>query len=262
MILIKTPEQIEGIRQSCQLLAQVMEEIKKAVRPGITTAEINRVTEKLIADAGAKPAFKGYRAYPGGVAFPSAICTSVNEVVVHGPAVSDDPLKPGDIIGLDLGVNLKGYFSDMAVTLPIGNISKEIQQLLTVTQESLFNGIAQVKAGGKIKDISQAIEKTIRPHGYGIIRDFVGHGVGLQVHEDPRIPNYVSREFRDDLAVTLKEGMVLAIEPMVTAGSEDVDVGNDGWTVSTLDGSYAAHFEHTILVTATGYEILTELKQK
>jgi methionyl aminopeptidase len=262
MILIKTPQQIEGIRKSCQLLAQIMEEVKKAVRVGVTTAEINRVTEQLIAAGGAKPAFKGYRAYPGGVAFPSSICTSVNEVVVHGPAVSDDPLKEGDIIGLDLGVNLHGYFSDMAVTLPVGKISKEIQQLLNVTRDSLYNGIAPIKAGGRVKDISQAIEKTIRPHGYGIIRDFVGHGVGLQVHEDPRIPNYVSREFADDLAVTLKEGMVIAIEPMITAGSEDVDVGDDGWTVSTLDGSYAAHFEHTILVTSTGYEILTELKQK
>lgn len=260
MILIKTPEQIDGIRKSCQLLARILEEVKKTVKPGVTTAQINDVTEKLIAAAGAKPAFKGYRAFPGGVAFPSAICTSVNEVVVHGPAVSDEPLKEGDIIGLDLGVNLNGYFSDMAVTLPVGKISKDLQQLLTVTQDSLYNGIAQIKAGAKIKDISSAVEKIIRPHGYGIIRDFVGHGVGLQVHEDPRIPNYVSREFRDDLNITLKEGMVLAIEPMVTAGREDVDVGDDGWTVYTLDGSYAAHFEHTVLVTSTGHEILTELK--
>lgn len=259
MILIKTPEQIEGIRKSCRLLAQIMEEVKKTVRPGMTTAKINEVTEQLIATAGAKPAFKGYRAFPGGVAFPSSICTSVNDVVVHGIANSNEPLHEGDIIGLDLGVNLNGYFSDMAVTLPVGQVSKELYTLMDVTKESLHNGIANVKAGAKIKDISQAIEQTIRPHGFGIVRDFVGHGVGLRVHEPPTIPNHISREFRDDLAVTLQEGMVLAIEPMVTLGSEDVDVYDDGWTVFTRDGSYAAHFEHTVLVTATGHEILTQL---
>ena len=260
MILIKTPEQIEGIRKSCRLLAQIMEEVKKTVKVGITTAQINDVTEKLIAASGARPAFKGYRAYPGGVAFPTAICTSVNEVVVHGPAVSKQPLKEGDIIGLDLGVNLKGYFSDMAVTLPVGKVSAAHEQLMRVTEESLRRGIEQVEPGAKIKAISQAIEGVIRPHGYGIVRDFVGHGVGLQVHEDPRIPNYVSREFRHDLNIDLKEGMIIAIEPMITAGSEDVDVLNDGWTVSTIDGSYAAHFEHTVLVTSDGHEILTQLK--
>ncbi len=257
MVIIKTPEQIEGIRKSCRLLAQIMEQVKQAVKPGITTRELNVLTEKLMAEAGAKPAFKGYRPVPGVLPFASAICTSVNDQVVHGPAVSDQPLQEGDIIGLDCGVNLGGYFSDMAVTVPVGKIKPDIQALLDVTRQSLMNGIAAVRPGARVRDISAAIEATVKPHGYGIVRDFVGHGVGLQVHEDPRIPNYVDRRMPDDMNLVLQEGMVLALEPMINLGREAVSVLDDGWTVVTDDGSWSAHFEHTVAVTKGGHEILT-----
>lgn len=259
MVIIKTPEQVEGIRRSCRLLSRILKEVAASVRVGMTTKEINERTEALIAAAGAKPAFKGYRAVPGVMPFPSAICTSINEVVVHGPATSGTPLQEGDIIGLDLGVNLDGYFSDMAVTVPVGQVSAEAQRLMNVTRQSLYDGIAQIKPGNRIRDISHAIERTIRAAKLGIVRDFVGHGVGLAVHEDPQIPNRVDRHMKQELDIVLQEGMVLAIEPMVTMGREDVSVLDDGWTVATDDGSWAAHFEHTIAVTSDGHEILTEM---
>jgi methionyl aminopeptidase len=257
MVIIKTPEQVDGIRRSCRLLARIMNEVKAAVKPGVTTRELNVLTERLIAEAGAKPAFKGYQPAPGMRPFPSAVCTSVNNQVVHGMAVSDEPLKEGDIIGLDMGVVLDGYYSDMAVTMPVGVIKPEVQTLLDVTRQSLINGIAAIRPGAIVRDISSAIESTIKPHGYGIVRDFVGHGVGLQVHEDPPIPNYVDRRWPEGMNLVLREGMVLAIEPMVNLGKAGVAVLDDDWTVVTEDGSLSAHFEHTIAVTKTGHEILT-----
>lgn len=258
MVIIKTPEQVEGIRRSCRLLSRILQEVAASVRPGMTTAQINEHTEALIAASGAKPAFKGYRSVPGVVPFPSAICTSINEVVVHGPATSHEPLKEGDIIGLDCGVNLDGYFSDMAVTVPVGKVNAEAYRLMDVTRQSLYDGIAQMKPGNRIRDVSHAIEKTIRAGKFGIVRDFVGHGVGLAVHEDPQVPNRVDRHMKHELDIVLKEGMVLAIEPMVTMGGEAVSVLDDGWTVATDDGSLAAHFEHTVAITKDGHEILTE----
>ncbi len=258
MVIIKTPEQVEGIRKSCHVLSRILKEVADSVRPGMTTFEINQRTEALIAASGGKPAFKNYRPVAGIPAFPTAICTSINEVVVHGPATSHDPLKEGDIIGLDLGVNLNGYFSDMAVTVAVGKIAPAAQTLMDVTAAALMAGIEQVKPGNTIRDISSAIEKTIRAGGkYGIIRDFVGHGVGLAVHEDPQIPNRVDRHLRSDLDLVLKEGMVLALEPMVTLGSDSVSILDDDWTVATDDGSLAAHFEHTVAVTKDGHEVLT-----
>lgn len=257
MVIIKTPVQVEGIRKSCQVLSRIVREVAAFVRPGMTTADINQRTEALIAAAGAKSAFKGYRPVPGIVPFPSAICTSVNEVVVHGPATSHVPLKQGDIIGLDCGVIVNGYYSDMAVTVAVGDIAPAAQKLMDVTRASLEAGIAAVKPGNRIRDISAAIEGVIRPHGYGIVRDFVGHGVGLAVHEDPQIPNRVDRHLRRELDIVLQEGMVLALEPMVTLGGEDVSVLDDGWTVATDDGSLAAHFEHTVAVTKDGHAVLT-----
>ena len=258
MVIIKTPEQVAGIRKSCQVLSRILKEVAALVRPGITTFEINKHTEALIAASGGIPAFKNYRPVPGIRPFPSAICTSINDVVVHGPATSDIPLKEGDIIGLDLGVNLNGYFSDMAVTVPVGKVTPEAQRLMDVTAASLAAGIAQMKPGNKIRDVSAAIERVIREGGaYGIVRDFVGHGVGLAVHEDPQIPNSVDRHMKSQLDIVLKEGMVLAIEPMVTLGSEQVSILDDDWTVATDDGSLAAHFEHTVAVTKDGHEVLT-----
>lgn len=258
MVIIKTPQQVEGIRRSCRVLARVLDEVKAAVKPGITTRELNALTETLIAKSGAKPAFKGYRPLPGIIPFPSAICTSVNDQVVHSPALSGQPLKEGDIIGLDLGVNLDGYFSDMAVTMPVGVIKPAVQTLLDVTRQALDSGLAVMRPGARVRDISAAIEFIVKPYGYGIVRDFVGHGVGLQVHEDPRIPNYVDHRM-DDMNLVLKEGMVLAIEPMINMGKAGVSVLDDGWTVVTDDGSWSAHFEHTVAITANGHEVLTAL---
>lgn len=258
MVILKTPEQVEGIRKSCQMLSRVLKEVAASVRPGMTTFEINERTEALIAAAGGKPAFKNYRPVPGIRPFPSAICTSINEVVVHGPATSHEPLKEGDIIGLDLGINLNGYFSDMAVTVPVGKVSDQAQQLIEVTRASLEAGLAQVKPGNKVRDVAAAIEGVIRAGGsYGIVRDFVGHGVGLAVHEDPQIPNRVDRSMKEALDVVLQEGMVLAIEPMVTLGTDRVSILDDDWTVATDDGSLAAHFEHTVAVTKDGHDVLT-----
>lgn len=258
MVIIKTPEQVEGIRKSCQILSRILKEVAASVRPGMTTFQINERTEQLIAASGATPAFKGYRPIPGIMPFPSVICTSINDVVVHGPATSHDPLKEGDIIGLDLGVKLNGFFSDMAVTVAVGEIAPKTRALMEATEAALHAGIAQIKPGNRIRDISTAIEKSIRAAGkYGIVRDFVGHGVGLAVHEEPQIPNRVDRHLRTDLDIVLKEGMVLALEPMVTLGTDQVSILDDGWTVATDDGSLAAHFEHTIAVTKDGHEVLT-----
>ena len=257
MVIIKNQEQIDGIRKSCQLLAGIMKEVVSAVKPGVTTKELNAIAEKMIFEAGAKPAFKGYKAYPSGVAFPSSLCSSINEIVVHGTSESTEPLKEGDVIGLDLGTKLNGYYSDMAVTVQVGVISPETTQLLEVTRQSLENGIAQMKPGNKIRQISKAIEDTISPHKYGIVKEFVGHGVGLEVHEDPRIPNYVSGSLEEDLDIELRPGMVLAVEPMVNLGGDKVRILDDGWSVSTIDGSVSAHYEHTVLITEAGHEILT-----
>jgi methionyl aminopeptidase len=257
MVIVKNPEQIEGIRKSCRLLAQVMDHLTRAVRPGVSTRELNALAEKLIADGGGQPAFKGYRSTPSVVPFPSALCASVDDIVVHGPAVSAEPLKEGSVIGLDLGINLNGYFSDMAVTVPVGSISSRVQTLVSVAKKALENGIKQIEPGKSIRDISLAIEQTIIPHGFGIIRGFAGHGVGLQVHEDPWIPNYVDETSADHLDVRMRPGHIFAIEPMITNGGEDVTVLEDGWSVMTSDRSLSAHFEHTVLVTEAGHEILT-----
>jgi len=259
MVIIKTREQIDGIRKSCHLLAQVMEALKPLVRPGVSTRELNAAAERLISAAGGKPAFKGYRAGPSGVPFPTALCASVDDIVVHGPAVSDEPLKEGSIIGLDLGINLGGYFSDMAVTLPVGKISEECKILLRVAERSLANGLKEIRPGNTIRQVSQAIENTIQPHHFGIIRGFAGHGVGVQVHEDPWIPNYVDEHLSDDLQLVMQPGHVFAIEPMITMGGEDVEISDDAWSVMTMDHSLSAHFEHTVLVTDSGHEILTQL---
>lgn len=258
MVIIKTPEQIEGIRKSCALLAQVMKELGLMMKPGVSPWEIDQKAEQLIIAGGGKPAFKGYRGGPAGVPFPSTVCSSVNDIVVHGPALSKESLKEGQIIGIDCGINLGGYYSDMAVTYPIGSIDSEVQTLLDVTKKSLMNGIEMIKPGNKIEAISQAIQDTVTPHGYGIVRGFAGHGVGLEVHEDPWIPNYVSKDLRSSLSIVMQPGHVFAIEPMITNGGDNVSILSDGWSVQTDDNSLSAHYEHTVLVTEDGYEILTK----
>lgn len=257
MVIIKTAEQINGIKQSCHQLYQVMVKLREAVKPGVSTQELNTITEDLIQKGGGKPSFKGYKASTGGQAFPTAVCASINNTVVHGPATSQDPLKDGDILGLDVGINLNGYYSDMALTVAIGKVKSEILQLLDVTEKALWGGIKKCLPGNTIRDISLAIQNVVLPYKYGIVKGYAGHGVGLQVHEDPWIPNFVSKQFAKELAIELKPGMIFALEPMITLGSGDVYIDDDGWSVKTQDGSMSAHYEHTILITEQGYEVLT-----
>ncbi|MEM5947890.1 type I methionyl aminopeptidase [Spirochaetia bacterium 38H-sp] len=246
MISIKNKTQLEGIRQSCKMLSSVMATLRGAVAPGISTAELDELARREIASLGGKPAFLGY------MDFPAAICSSVNEVVIHG-IPNDKPLKEGDIVSIDCGIDYNGFFSDAAITVPVGKVSPEVGKLLAVTEESLYRGIDAAKPGGRINDISRAIYTHAKKHGLGVVREFCGHGVGLAPHEEPQVPNYVGRGPNPKLI----PGMVLAIEPMFTLGSDYVKVLGDGWSVVPLDNSLSAHFEHTIAVLEDSIEILT-----
>ena len=251
MITIKTKEEIEKIRKANQIVAFTLNELSKIVKPGITTIELDRLAEKIIRDKGATPAFKGYRG------FPASLCASVNEEVVHG-IPKKRKLKEGDIISLDLGSCLNGYYGDAAITLPVGNVDEKATLLMRVTKEALYKGIEKARVGNHLYDISFAIQQWAESHGFSVVRDFVGHGIGRQLHEDPKVPNY-GLPNRGPL---LKEGMVIAIEPMINEGRWEVKVLNDGWTVVTIDGKRSAHFEHTIAITNDGPKILSELNKK
>ncbi|MFW5800883.1 MAG: type I methionyl aminopeptidase [Spirochaeta sp.] len=246
MIKIKTEKQIQKIRESSRILADVLDIVVEHVSPGITTAELDAVARKEIAERGAIPAFLGYMGFPG------ALCISVNEEVIHG-IPGPRKLLSGDVASIDCGVNLDGYFSDSAVTVAVGRVSEKIEKLLQITEESLYLGIDQMVAGKRIKDISRAIYTHLNQGGYGIIHEYCGHGVGINIHEDPQVPNYLGPGPNP----RLKNGMILAVEPMVTLGSDDVDVLDDDWTVVSSDRSIAAHFEHTVLVWNDKPEILT-----
>ena len=246
MIVCKSPSEIERMRAANQLVANVLAELAAMVKPGVSTADLDAAAEKLVRDAGAEPAFKGYRGYP------ATLCASVNEEVVHG-IPSARKLAEGDIISLDMGVKLNGYFGDSAVTVPVGGVSDDVLDLLRVTQEALEKGIRQVRMGGRISDIGHAIQRHVEAHGYSVVREFVGHGIGASLHEEPQIANYGEPGRGPRLA----EGMVLAIEPMVNMGRPAVKVLADGWTAVTRDGSLSAHFEHTVAVTKDGPLILT-----
>jgi len=221
------------------------------VAPGVTTADLDAIAEGLIVDAGAIPAFKGYHGYP------ATICASVNEEVIHGIPSGQRVLKAGDVISIDVGASLDGYFGDSAVTLPVGPISEDAARLLRVTEESLYKAIAVVKPGGRVSDIGHAVQKHVEAYGFSVVREFVGHGIGQQMHEEPQVPNYGEPGRGPRLA----EGMVVAIEPMVNAGKPAVKVLGDGWTAVTRDRSLSAHFEHTVAVTADGAWILTARDQ-
>ncbi|MBN2656909.1 MAG: type I methionyl aminopeptidase [Spirochaetales bacterium] len=248
MINIKNEDQINRIRESCYLLADTFEEIESYIEEGITTLELNKIADDFIRRKGGVPSFLGYGGFPG------AICASVNDTVIHG-IPDKTKLKEGDVIGIDMGINLNGYFSDRAVTYPVGKVDSEVEQLLRITKESLYKAIEAAVAGNRIKDISKAVTGHIEPYGYGIVYDFCGHGVGLAVHEDPSIPNYYPyRGFNP----RIKPGMVLAIEPMVNLGVDEVEVLSDDWTVKTIDRKISAHFEHTIAVFKDHTEILTK----
>jgi methionyl aminopeptidase len=246
VIICKSPAEIEKMRASNGLVADVLAHLATLVTPGVTTLELDTEAEKLVRAAGAEPAFKGYRG------FPSTLCVSVNEEVVHG-IPSKRKLAEGDIISIDMGVKLNGFYGDSAVTLPVGRISPEAARLLRVTEESLEKAIEQVRVGGRVSDIGYAIQQHVEAHGYSIVRQFVGHGIGASLHEEPQIANYGAPGRGPRLA----EGMTLAIEPMVNMGRDAVKVLGDGWTAVTKDGSLSAHFEHTVAVANDGPLVLT-----
>jgi methionyl aminopeptidase len=246
MIICKSPAEIEKLRRSGRLVREVLEEVRDRVRPGVSTLELEKYVEKRLAQLGVKPAFKGYRGYP------CCLCASVNEQVIHG-IPSERRVKEGDIVSLDLGVILDGYYGDSALTAPVGRISEATQKLLRVTEESLELAIEKVRLGNRLGDVSVAVQNHVEKNGFSVVREFVGHGIGCELHEEPQIPNFG----RAGHGPALKEGMVLAIEPMVNAGSEAVTVLEDQWTAVTLDGGYSAHYEHMVAVTRNGPDILT-----
>lgn len=246
MIVLKSPAEIEKMRAAGQIVAETLALLKAQIRPGVTTLELDRLAEKECKRQGAKPAFKGY----GG--FPFAICASPNDRIVHGFA-DNNPLLEGDILSIDFGVLYKGFYGDSAITVAVGRLSDETEKLLTVTRESLEKAIEKAVPGGRLSDISYAVQSWVEPHGFSVVREFVGHGIGRNLHEAPQIPNYGQA----GQGPRLKTGMTLAIEPMINAGSPGVKVMEDGWTAVTLDGKHSAHFEHTVAITDQGPEILT-----
>lgn len=248
---IKTPREIELIRESSQIVAEVLALLGSRIKPGVHTKELDEIAERFIRSRGATPAFKGY-SHDQSNPFPASICISIDDVVVHG-IPNGRVLEEGQIVSIDVGVRKNGYYGDGARTFPVGRISEEKQRLLRVTEESLYKGIEQAIAGNHIHDVSFAVQKYVEAHGYSVVRDLVGHGVGRHLHEEPAIPNFGE----PGTGVKLKEGMVLAIEPMVNAGTYKVEVDDDGWTVRTADGKPSAHFEHTVVVRKGEPEILT-----
>ncbi|MBA4549400.1 type I methionyl aminopeptidase [Thermoactinomyces intermedius] len=247
MIIIKSANELERMREAGKIVYLTHQELKKAIQPGITTKELDRLAEKVISGYGATPSFKGYNGFPG------SICTSVNDELVHG-IPGNRELKEGDIISLDIGACYEGYHGDSAWTYPVGKISPEAERLLKVTEESLYKGLEQAKAGARVGDISHAIQTVAEEAGFSIVREYVGHGVGRNLHEGPSIPNYGI----PGKGPRLKSGMTIAVEPMVNYGKRFVKTLADNWTVVTADGSLCAHFEHTIAITDDGYEILTK----
>jgi methionyl aminopeptidase len=248
MVILKLSEEIEKARASNRIVAEVLSKLRDKVKPGVTTRELDKFAEEIAEKRGAKPAFKGYRGYP------YSLCTSINEEVVHGMP-STRVLKEGDIIGLDFGVYYKGFFGDATITLPVGEVALSALKLMDVTEQSLYAGIAQAKDGNRLGDISAAVQLTVEVVGFSVVRDFVGHGIGRSLHEEPPIPNYGKK----GRGVELKSGMILAIEPMVNQGDYKVRVLPDGWTVVTQDGKLSAHFEHSVAITDNGPDILSKL---
>ncbi len=246
MVSIKSPREIELLKIAGEITGSTHNYLKPYIKPGITTKQLDTLAEEYIRSRGATPSFKGYEG------FPATICASINEEVVHG-IPGNRKLKEGDIITLDIGACFKGYHGDSAWTYAVGKISKEKQKLMDVTKESLFKGLEQIKPGKKLGDIGHAIQTYAESFGYGVVRELVGHGVGTSVHEEPDVPNYG----KPNTGLTLKEGMVIAVEPMITMGNKEICILEDDWTIITEDEKPAAHFEHTIVVTKDGYEILT-----
>jgi len=248
MIICKSPAEIEILKKSNRVVALILKELQPYIQPGVTTLELDQLAEKLIEQHESVPAFKGYRNYP------ASICVSVNDEIVHG-IPGERKFQEGDIVSLDLGVKVDGFYGDAAVTVAVGEIEPQSQALLRVTEEALYKGIEKARAGSRLSDISHAIQTWVEKHGFSVVRDFVGHGIGKSLHEEPQIPNFG----RPNFGPRLREGMVLALEPMVNIGSHEVRILDDGWTAVTADGCRSAHFEHSIAVTNDGPLILSEL---
>lgn len=255
-IRIKTKEEIDIMREGGKRLASVLAEVATHVKPGITALELDRIAQEKIKELGDEPAFLGYRPAGHRTPYPAALCVSVNAEVVHGIPKETTVLKEGDIVSIDLGLKHKGMFTDHALTVPVGDVSKDREKLLRVTREAMYEGIAAIVPGARTGDIGHAIESYVKKQGkYGVVRDLAGHGVGNSIHEDPFVPNFG----KPGKGEPLVPGMIIAIEPMLTLGTHDVIETRDGYTLKTADSSIAAHFEHTVLITDTGYEILTQI---
>jgi methionyl aminopeptidase len=248
-IVCKSAAEIEKMRQSGRIVRQVLDHLRSVVKPGVSTMDLEQAAEQKMKDLGAKPAFKGYYDYP------CVLCTSINEEIVHGIPSAKRLLKPGDIVSIDCGVVLDGYYGDAAITVPVGeSIIPELQKLLEVTEASLYKGIQQVLIGNAVGDVGAAVQEFVEANGFSVVREFVGHGIGTRLHEEPQVPNFGQRGH----GPRLREGMVLAIEPMVNSGLAGTRVLDDKWTAVTVDGSYSAHFEHCVAVTKNGPVILTQ----
>ena len=248
MIIFKSDREMNYLRDAGKIVAEALQEVEKATKPSVTTLELDRIAEEYIVSRGAKPAFKGL------YGFPATLCTSVNEEVVHGiPGLKK--LKAGDNVSIDCGSLINGFYGDAAITVPVGEVDAEVKNLLKVTEESLYKGIEQVVEGHHLGDVSHAVQTHAEAHGYGVVRDYVGHGIGRKMHEDPQIPNYGNPGH----GPRLQSGMTLAIEPMINMGTYEVETLEDGWTVVTADDKRSAHFEHTVAITPDGPEILTKL---
>jgi methionyl aminopeptidase len=247
-IVCKSSSEIEKMRRSGHIVRQVLEAVRDAVAPGRSTMDLERVAEKKIRDLSAKPAFKGYYDYP------CVLCTSINNEIVHGIPSEQRLLQPGDIVSIDCGVVLDGYYGDAAITVPVGELTPEVQKLVDVTRESLQHGIEAARVGNTVGDVGAAVQEVVEKNGFSVVREFVGHGIGTKLHEEPQVPNFGKRGY----GPKLRDGMVLAIEPMVNMGRPEARVLDDKWTAVTEDGSYSAHFEHCIAVTRNGPVILTE----
>jgi methionyl aminopeptidase len=254
MIVRKTAAELEKMRRSGLLVWQILQKMKELAVEGATTMDLEVVADKMIADAGALPAFKGYYVPAAGEAYKFVLCTSVNEEIVHGMPNAKRVLRKGDIVSIDTGVKLDGYYGDSAVTVPIGEVSEATRKLLDVTRESLELAIGRMTAGNRLFDVCGTVEQYVKSNGFSVVREYVGHGIGTQLHEEPQVPNYVDRKNDNP---RLKAGMVLAVEPMVNAGRPEAKVRKDRWTAVTRDGSYSAHFEHSIAVTDNGPWVLT-----
>jgi methionyl aminopeptidase len=249
MIILKSPEEITIMSRACGIVAEALKALKGVVRPGISTKEIERFVEEIVRGRGAVPAFKGYRNYP------ASVCTSVNDEVVHG-IPSSALLNEGDIVSIDLGVYLEGFYGDAAITLPVGKVSPLAGKLMRVTEEALALGIEKAIPGNRVSDISHAVQKHAEANDFSVVRSFVGHGIGRSLHEEPQVPNFGE----PGRGPRLREGMTLAIEPMVNAGGYEVSILDDGWTAVTSDGSLSSHCEHTVAITANGPRILTKME--